>query len=227
MTGELIELINNVNDTGEKLESEDFIVKELVLNNGFMVFSKNEQYNSKEISKFNLRYLFDKYPYKHRYFARYNLSLNDKSIVFILYNPSYANPDENDDTIQNCIKLAEDSGYGIVEIINLFSLRATNPKDLKESLKETNTVNKEFIISYLRQISNDENKDVVLAWGLGKEKDSYCKNLIEEIETVLKNKQTFIIGVNQEVANEFNHHPSSQVWNGLGGFANLATLVKR
>ena len=225
MTGELIELINNVNDTGEKLESEDFIVKELVLNNGFMVFSKNEQYNSKEISKFNLRYLFDKYPYKHRYFARYNLSSNDKSIVFILYNPSYANPDENDDTIQNCIKLAEDSNYGIVEIINLFSLRS--PNHSKSSLKNTNSVNKEFIISYLRQISNDENKDVVLAWGLGKEKDSYCKNLIEEIETVLKNKQTFIIGVNQEVANEFNHHPSSQVWNGLGGFANLATLVKR
>lgn len=225
MTGELIELINNVNDTGKKLESEDFIVKELVLNNGFMVFSKNEQYNSKEISKFNLRYLFDKYPYKHRYFARYNLSSNDKSIVFILYNPSYANPDENDDTIQNCIKLAEDSNYGIVEIINLFSLRS--PNHSKSSLKNTNSVNKEFIISYLRQISNDENKDVVLAWGLGKEKDSYCKNLIEEIETVLKNKQTFIIGVNQEVANEFNHHPSSQVWNGLGGFANLAALVKR
>lgn len=225
MTGELIELINNVNNTGKKLESEDFIVKELVLNNGFIVFSKNEQYNSKEISKFNLRYLFDKYPYKHRYFARYNLSSNDKSIVFILYNPSYANPDENDDTIQNCIKLAEDSNYGIVEIINLFSLRSPNPS--KSSLKNTNSVNKEFIISYLRQISNDENKDVVLAWGLGKEKDSYCKNLIEEIETVLKNKQTFIIGVNQEVANEFNHHPSSQVWNGLGGFANLATLVKR
>ncbi len=225
MTGELIELINNVNDTGKKLKSEDFIVKELVLNNGFMVFSKNEQYNSKEISKFNLRYLFDKYPYKHRYFARYNLSSNDKSIVFILYNPSYANPDENDDTIQNCIKLAEDSNYGIVEIINLFSLRS--PNHSKSSLKNTNSVNKEFIISYLRQISNDENKDVVLAWGLGKEKDSYCKNLIEEIETVLKNKQTFIIGVNQEVANEFNHHPSSQVWNGLGGFANLAALVKR
>ena len=225
MTGELIELINNVNDTGKKLKSEDFIVKELVLNNGFMVFSKNEQYNSKEISKFNLRYLFDKYPYKHRYFARYNLSSNDKSIVFILYNPSYANPDENDDTIQNCIKLAEDSGYGIVEIINLFSLRSPNPS--KSSLKNTNSVNKEFLISYLRQISNDENKDVVLAWGLGKEKDSYCKNLIEEIETVLKNKQTFIIGVNKEVVNEFNHHPSSQVWNGLGGFENLATLVKR
>lgn len=227
MSGKLIELINNVYSTGKKLESEDFIVKELVLNNGFMVFSKNEQYTSIEISKFNLSYLFDKYPYKHRYFARYNLSSKDQTIVFILYNPSYANPDENDDTIQNCIKLAEDSGYGIVEIINLFSLRATNPKDLKESLKETNTVNKEFIISYLRQISNDENKDVVLAWGLGKEKDSYCKNLIEEIETVLKNKQTFIIGVNQEVANEFNHHPSSQVWNVLGGFENLATLVKR
>ncbi len=42
-----------------------------------------------------------------------------------------------------------------------------------------------------------------------------------------KNEQTFIIGVNKEVVNEFNHHPSSQVWNGLGGFENLATLVKR
>lgn len=225
MTRELIELINNGNGTGKKPESEKFIVKELVLNNGFMVFSKNEQYTSKEISKFNLSYLFDKYPYKHRYFARYNLSSNDKTIVFILYNPSYANPDENDDTINNCIKLAENSDYGIVEIINLFSLRTPNPSKL--SLKNTNSVNKEFIISYLRQISNDENKDIVLAWGLGKEKDSYCKNLIEEIETVLKNKQTFIIGVNQKVANEFNHHPNSQVWNGLGGFENLATLVKR
>lgn len=225
MAEKLIEFIDKVNDTGTTPESENFIVKEIVSDSGFMVFSKKEQYTSKEINKFNSKYLFDKYPYKHRFFARYNLSSNAKTVVFLLYNPSYANPEKNDDTIKNCKKLAGDSGYGIVEIINLFSLRTPNPS--KSALKNTNSVNKEFIISYLMQISNDENKDVVLAWGLGKEKDSYCKNLIEEIETVLKNKQTFIIGVNKEVVNEFNHHPSSQVWNGLGGFENLATLVKR
>lgn len=63
MTEKLIELINNSNDTNKKLELEDFLVKELVSGNGFMAFSKNEIYSSKEISEFNLKYLFDKYPY--------------------------------------------------------------------------------------------------------------------------------------------------------------------
>lgn len=225
MAEKLIELINNSNDTNKKLESEDFLVKELVSDNGFMVFSKNEIYSSKEISEFNLKYLFDKYPYKHRYFASYKLNNNSKTLVYILYNPSYANPEDNDDTIKNCIKLAEKSGYGVVEILNLFSLRTPNPS--KHSLKSTNAINKEFIINYLTQLNNMENKDVVFAWGHGKENDSYCKNLIEEIETILKDKPTFVIGVNPEVVNKINHHPDKRVWNGLGGFENLATLVER
>jgi len=67
--------------------------------------------------------------------------------------------------VQNCINLAKRSNYGIVEILNLFSLR--NPKrtkDLDNLAIKTNDINKEFIIKYLEGIQNDETKDVIVSF---------------------------------------------------------------
>lgn len=224
MSKDLIELIKKAYK-GDFIDNFNaFTVKELKTNNGSMIFSKNEKYLSSEIEKFSPTYLFTQYSYKHRYFASYKISdKSDKTLIYVLYNPSYANPENNDDTIKNCINLAERSGYGVVEIINLFSLRAPNPSKVK--MKNSNDTNREFILNYLTEKKDDNKSDIVFAWGHGKENDSYCKQLIEEIKVALENKESFVIGVDTELLNTINHHPDKRVWNGLGGFENLSVLV--
>ena len=65
---------------------------------------------------------------------RYSLSRvwdeNKPRVLFIMLNPSTANAEKDDPTIRRCIGFAKDWGYGGIYVVNLFSLRATNPKEL-------------------------------------------------------------------------------------------------
>ena len=50
--------------------------------------------------------------------------------IFIMLNPSTADESQDDPTIRRCIGFAKAWGFGAVEVLNLFALRATNPKEL-------------------------------------------------------------------------------------------------
>jgi len=47
---------------------------------------------------------------------------------FIMLNPSTADEYEDDATIRKCISYAKSWGCGSVRVMNLFAIRATNPK---------------------------------------------------------------------------------------------------
>lgn len=194
--------------------------------NSWMIFSgTNEQYTKKECSEFKkYENKFVETPFKHRYYSYYknkNKKLTHKGIVYIIFNPSHAIPEDVDDSINNCINLAKD--YDYIEILNLFSLR--KPSGYKKTeLYDSNNVNKKFILDYLENIVNNKDIDVVLAWGHGKEKD--YKEIIDEINNILKNKNNvFIIGVDAQKANTYIHHANSQIWNGIGKIEEVAKLV--
>lgn len=100
---------------------------------------------------------------------------DNTTVTFILYNPSYANPENSDETISNCIELAKQNSYSNIEIINLFSLRQTESS--KQDLKNTNSINKEFLNEYIKNLEND----IVAAWGCGKDNKhkKYCKGIYD------------------------------------------------
>lgn len=223
MTNTLCELIEKCKTTKNYISTKDFIVEPLLLETykGFMIFSE-ETYTDSEIKEFKNGNKFNKYKYKHRYYALYKISNNDnkenKSLTFILYNPSYANPENIDETIANCIELAKKKSCSNVEIINLFSLRQTESS--KQDLENTNSTNKEFLNEYIKILGND----IVAAWGCGK--DNKHKEYCEEIYDCLKSKNAFFIGIDvKEINQQINRHPDKRVWNGIGGFNNIATLV--
>lgn len=194
---------------------------DLSSSDGFMVFSQ-ETYTEQELSKFKNKDKFTKYPYKHRYFASYKISNSDNnnSLTFILYNSSYANPEEKDDSISNCIELAKKYSYSTVEIVNLFSLRQTTSK--MKDLNDTNNINKQFLKEYISSIKNEKD-GIVLAWGYGKELK--LKDYINEIYDWMKNcKHSFLIGVDTDEVNNCNHQTDKGVLNGVGGFKNIAIL---
>ena len=47
-----------------------------------------------------------------------------------MLNPSTANETEDDPTIRRCIGFAKAHGYSRVDVVNVYSFRATDPKDL-------------------------------------------------------------------------------------------------
>jgi hypothetical protein len=51
-------------------------------------------------------------------------------LLFVMLNPSTADETSDDATIRRCKGFATDWGYGQLEVVNLFALRATSPRRL-------------------------------------------------------------------------------------------------
>ncbi|MEL6349084.1 MAG: DUF1643 domain-containing protein, partial [Myxococcota bacterium] len=54
----------------------------------------------------------------------------EKAIVFVGLNPSTADAHQDDPTIRRMVNFAMREGCGEIQVINLFTLRATEPRDL-------------------------------------------------------------------------------------------------
>ncbi len=53
-----------------------------------------------------------------------------KTCVFIMLNPSTADGNEDDPTIRRCVSFAKSWKFERIEVLNLFALRATDPRNL-------------------------------------------------------------------------------------------------
>lgn len=185
---------------------------------GFMLFSKDIYYKGKseKFSKVAQNH-FKKYPQQHRFYIYQKLPYDNKNnIVFILYNPSYATPEVNDPTINNCIYLAnKDNRFSSVEILNVYSERNPNIKDLMGADNEQNI---KFISELL---NNRENSVIVLAWGQ--------KNIPPAWKPILnslrKNKNIEIIISTKSGTKIQIRHPGNQGWSRLGGLKKTAKLM--
>ena len=84
------------------------------------------------------------------------------SITFIMLNPSTADAEKDDPTIRRCLAFAKEWGYRRLDVVNLFALRATNPKALKAvSYPEAVGPHNDQAIE---RVMNDSSL-VVAAWG--------------------------------------------------------------
>lgn len=52
------------------------------------------------------------------------------TILFVMLNPSTADDEQDDPTIRRCIGFAKRGGFARLEVVNLFTVRATDPKEL-------------------------------------------------------------------------------------------------
>lgn len=82
-------------------------------------------------------------------------------MVWVMLNPSTADAKEDDATIRRCIGFAKQWGYGGIEVINLFALRSTDPKGLKEGPVPVGPDN----ASTFYETVDRKPKLIVAAWG--------------------------------------------------------------
>lgn len=65
--------------------------------------------------------------------------------VFVMLNPSTADAELNDRTITRCIGYATRWGYGILQVVNLFAYRATDPDELVTAIDPVGPDNRIYL----------------------------------------------------------------------------------
>ncbi len=68
--------------------------------------------------------------YRYRLWRKWD---SGPTVSFLMLNPSTADENRNDPTIERCHRRAVAMGFGALDVINIFSFRATDPKDLKKA----------------------------------------------------------------------------------------------
>ena len=83
-------------------------------------------------------------------------------VAFVMLNPSTASADEDDPTIRKCMAYARRWEYHGIEVVNLFGLRATDPRELyrRDEAECVGDRNDPTILSATYQAGL-----VIVAWG--------------------------------------------------------------
>ncbi|ULT59582.1 DUF1643 domain-containing protein [Neobacillus drentensis] len=109
-----------------------------------------------------------------------------EKVVFICLNPSTADAEYNDPTLNRCIDFAKrwhNSKYGLLEMVNLFSFRSTDFSNLKSVDDPIGRKTNNYILNAVKSASL-----VVVAWG---ENGSF-KNRDKEVLKLLSSEKKSI-----------------------------------
>jgi hypothetical protein len=96
--------------------------------------------------------------YRYRLWRRWDASR--PVVAFCMLNPSTADESSDDPTIRRCIGFARTWGYGGLDVVNLFALRATDPRELRLSRDPIGGLNDAYLIDAAARSAA-----MVIAWG--------------------------------------------------------------
>ena len=102
------------------------------------------------------------------------------TIGFVMLNPSTADADVDDPTIRRCLALARAWGAGTLEVGNLFALRATDPRKLREASDPVGPENDTALVDLARRAHT-----LVAAWGTHgvlHSRDSWVRSLLVDFD---------------------------------------------
>lgn len=88
------------------------------------------------------------------------------TVTWVMLNPSTASAARDDPTIRRCVAFSTLWGFGRLEVVNLYALRATQPRDLWTHPDPIGPGNDERIHAAAERADT-----VVAAWGVHGERD--------------------------------------------------------
>jgi hypothetical protein len=96
----------------------------------------------------------------YRYLLGRRVGEGDRTALFVMLNPSTADAREDDPTIRRCMGFARREGCGVLEVVNLFAYRCTNPAALRLPDDPVGPANNHFIEQAIGRASV-----IIVAWG--------------------------------------------------------------
>lgn len=92
----------------------------------------------------------------------------EPQLLFIMLNPSTADADQDDPTIRRCLGYMEREGFAHLKVVNLFALRATKPRALREPDDPMDAIgaDNEFHVLTSATRCHDSGGKIVCAWGI-------------------------------------------------------------
>ena len=98
----------------------------------------------------------------YRYLLTRTWDQTCRTMTWVMLNPSTADAFADDPTIRRCKAFARREGYGGISVVNLFGLRSTDPRALREHADPIGPVNDWFVRLYVQAAPC-----TVVAWGAG------------------------------------------------------------
>ncbi|WP_075035065.1 DUF1643 domain-containing protein [Halobacillus dabanensis] len=114
---------------------------------------------------------------QYRYLLECVWDADNKVVTFVMLNPSHADTNICDRTINRCVNYSKSWGYGKMNVVNLFALRSKDPKYLKVHPNPIGDENDRYILDAV-----NESDLLLLAWG---GKHSSIKNRNKEVQSIL------------------------------------------
>ena len=124
---------------------------------------------------------------QYRYTLLREWDSNAPRVAFVMLNPSTADAEIDDNTINRCINFARSWEYGSIEIVNLFGYRSKNFDYIKGVSNPIGNENNEFIITVVNRASI-----VVAAWG---DNGTYLSRDLEVIALISEVKDVYCLGI--------------------------------
>ncbi|MET3576097.1 DUF1643 domain-containing protein [Bhargavaea ullalensis] len=132
----------------------------------------------------NVTVMFDSTE-RHRYRLNVIWDVLKPSCLFIMINPSTADAMEPDPTLNRCVGFAERHGFGSLEVVNLYSYRTKDVKELWNSgelhcpendlrVKEAIRTADQVIVAWGNEGANNGKYRLALDWIREAGKTPYC-----------------------------------------------------
>jgi hypothetical protein len=105
------------------------------------------------------------------------------ALVFLMLNPSTADERMNDPTVERCQRRAQAMGHGGIVVLNLFALRATDPRDMKAADEPVGQHNDDTILSVV------DGREVICGWGA----HGGHLNRAQEVREMIRHRASLIL----------------------------------
>lgn len=101
---------------------------------------------------------------RYRYTLHRDFGMQTPQLTVVMLNPSTATATKDDPTIRRLIDFAKSWGHGSLLVLNLFAIRATDPREMLAAADPIGPRNDEVITAALQK-AKKEDRFVLAAWG--------------------------------------------------------------
>lgn len=101
---------------------------------------------------------------RYRYLLTRDWGDGEGRLTFVMLNPSTADATQDDPTIRRCLGFARSAGFSGIAVLNLYAMRATDPRELRHAIDPVGPENDATLRSAFAWAA-ERKSPIVAAWG--------------------------------------------------------------